>query len=336
MVTVTPASTKARSGCSASDATARVATLDDGQTSSGIPVSARCSSSVGIQGCRGAVADPLRAEQPQGVPDGLGSGGLAGVRHAVQAGRAGRVEVRLELRARHADLGPAEPEPDERVDAVVERVGERRVGRRQPGLAGNVVDPAQHQAEVALGRHPGVLDRLRVRLDRDPSQHRGVRRAGELGVPDALTLRHLASDLVGEVADVVGRADQTDHREVDLDEVREVAEGEERLELVEVARHHARMALGELGDDPGRGRADVVDVELCLRQGLDEVRSRSRRSEVESALALSRNPRHSIACSTAFTAVPGSGCSWSSMKTPGVPLTPSCDIWSVAFSIHCS
>ena len=268
------------------------------------------------------MADPLRAEQPQRVPDGLGAGGLAGVRHAVQAGRPGRLEVRLELRPRHTDLGPAEPEPDERVDAVVERVGERRVGRRQPGLAGNVVDPAQHQAEVALGRHPGVLDRLGVRLDRDPGQHRGVRRAGELGVPDALTLRHLASDLVGEVADVVGRADQADHREVDLHEVGEVAEGEERLELVEVARHRARMALGELGDDPGRGRADVVDVQLGLRQRLDETRS--------------SRCRHSIACSTAFTAVPGSGCSWPSMKTPGVPLTPSFDIWSVAFSIHCS
>ena len=39
---------------------------------------------------------------------------------------------------------------------------------------------------------------------------------------------------------------------------------------------------------------------------------------------------------TAFTAVPGSGCSWSSMKTPGVPLTPSWDIWSVALVTHCS
>ena len=40
--------------------------------------------------------------------------------------------------------------------------------------------------------------------------------------------------------------------------------------------------------------------------------------------------------STAFTAVPGSGCISSSMKTPGVPLTPSLDIWSVALVTNCS
>ena len=60
-----------------------------------------------------AVADPLGAEQPERVPDRLRAGGLAGVRDAVQPGGAGRVEVRLELRPRHADLRAAEPEADQ-------------------------------------------------------------------------------------------------------------------------------------------------------------------------------------------------------------------------------
>ncbi len=80
------------------------------------------------------------------------------------------------------------------------------------------------------------------------------------------------------------------------------------------------MALGELGHDPrGRG-ADVVDVELGLGQPGDVV----------------GRDGHFTALRTALTAVPGSGCILSSMKTPGVPLTPSSDIWSVAFVTHCS
>jgi hypothetical protein len=50
--------------------------------------------------------------------------------------------------------------------------------------------------------------------------------------------------------DVLGRPDQRDNREVDLDEVREVAELVERLQLVEVARHGAGMPGGQLADDP--------------------------------------------------------------------------------------
>ena len=47
IVTTTPASTNAGSGCSASDGTARVATFDDGHTSSGMPSAARWASSAG-------------------------------------------------------------------------------------------------------------------------------------------------------------------------------------------------------------------------------------------------------------------------------------------------
>jgi hypothetical protein len=132
---------------------------------------------------------------------------------------------------------------------VVEGVPDRRVGPRDAELTRDVVDPAEHDPEVALGRHPGVLDRLGERLDRDPGEHGGVRRAGQLGVPNLLHLRHLASDLEGEQAYVLGRADQVDDSEVDLDEVGEVAEGEELGQGLGVAGHDTRVAGCQLGDD---------------------------------------------------------------------------------------
>ena len=267
------------SGARRGSSTARVAMLDDGHTSSGMPRSARWASSAGSWAAE--VPCPIRSapSRSQRVPDRLRAGGLAGVRHAVQPGGPGGVEVRLELRPRHPDLGPAQPEADQGVRAVVEGVAQGRVGRGQARLPRDVVDPAQHQPEVALDRDPGVLDRLGVGLDRHPAvvgvrAHRGVRRAGELGVPQPLAGGHLAADLVGEVADVLGGADQVDDREVDLDEVREVAELEEPAQLVGVARHRARVPLGELGDDPRRGGADVVHVQLGLGQPGDEVGQR--------------------------------------------------------------
>ena len=142
-----------------------------------------------------------------------------------------------------------------------------------PALAGDVVDPAQHQPEVALGGDPGVLDGLGVGLDRDAAGDRGVRRAGQLGVAQVLPVGHLAGHLVGQQPDVLGRADQVDDGEVDLDEVREVAERRRSCRsVVGVGRHaRRRVAHGELGDDPWRGRPDVVHVELGLGQAGDEV-----------------------------------------------------------------
>jgi len=48
------------------------------------------------------------------------------VRHRVQAGGDGPVEVRLELRPRYADLGPAEPEGDQALRAQPVVGGEPR------------------------------------------------------------------------------------------------------------------------------------------------------------------------------------------------------------------
>ena len=192
------------------------------------------------------------------------------MRDAAQPGGPSRVEVRLELRSGYADLGTAEPEADQGVDPVVEGEVEGGVRSRHPRLTRDVVDPPEHQPEVTFRRHPGVLDRLGVGLDRDPDGNRGERRTGQLGVPDLLPLGHLARDLVGEQPDVLFRPDQVDHGEVDLDEVGEVAELVELAQLLGVAGHDTRVPGGELGDDAGGGRADVVHVQLGLGQSGDE------------------------------------------------------------------
>ena len=195
------------------------------------------------------MADPFRPEVGEGVPHRLGTGGLTGVRHAVQPGGPRGGEVRRELRSWHADLGPAEAEADERLRPVVQGVGQRGVGRIEAGLTRDVVDPAQDDAVVTFGGNACVLDGLGVRLDRDAADHRRVRRHRQLGVAHLLG-REIAGHLVGEHAHVLVGAQQPHGREVHVDEVREVGEGEEALQLVRVLRHGAvRVASGEVGDD---------------------------------------------------------------------------------------
>ena len=109
--------------------------------------------------------DPLGAEQAYGLPDGLGAGGLAGVRQAAQPGGAGGVEVRLELRARHPDLRTAEPEPHQRLRPVVQGDGWEQLkkgvgqnaGSANPGQNGNVVLSAHNDVYGELFRY---LDKL--------------------------------------------------------------------------------------------------------------------------------------------------------------------------------
>ncbi len=166
--------------------------------------------------------------------------------------------------------GPPRPKPI-RVSGAFGRSAKptRVLGGRQAGLAGDVVDPAQPDAEVALGGDPGVLDGLDVGLDRHAGLHRGPGRQRQLGVADVLR-GHVGGDLVGQQPDVLGLAEQVDDREVDLDEVPEVAERVEVAQRVEVGRHGAGVARGELGDDARRGGPDVVDVDLGLGQSRDE------------------------------------------------------------------
>ena len=95
--------------------------------------------------------DLVDAGQPQRVPHRLRPRGLARVGHRVEASGTGRGEVRDELLARHPDLRTTEPEPDEPVGCMVQGEAQRGVRSGDAGLPRDVVDPAQHEAEVTLG-----------------------------------------------------------------------------------------------------------------------------------------------------------------------------------------
>ena len=81
-----------------------------------------------------------------------------------------------------------------------------------------------------------------------------------------------STDLVREHPDVVGVPHEVDDGQVDVDEPGEIGErevlGEQRL----VGRHRrgALVAGGQLGDDAGRRRSDVVNVQLDLGESGDE------------------------------------------------------------------
>src|SRR5674476_69433 len=214
---------------------------------------------------RGAVTDPFGAQDVDGVPDRLGPGGLAGVWDRVETRGAGLREDVGELRPRHPDLGATEPEPDEAGRPVLERVPHGLDARRETQLTRDVPDPAHGQPEIALGDDAYVL----YRLDGHACAHVGHRRAGQLDVADVLA-RQLLGDAVSEGPDVLRGAYEVDDRQVQLDEVGEVGEREVVSQGLRVRRHRAGMPRGELGDDRGRRRADVVDVQLRLGQALDE------------------------------------------------------------------
>ena len=245
--------------------------LEVGHTSSGMPVLERGSSS-SAGSCTEEVPWPIRSAPSIRSASHTVCGPVVSPACGTLCRPAARAWSKyvLELRPVDADLGAAEAEADQRLGCVVERVAQRvRCGRRQPGLPGDVVDPAQPDAVVPLRRHPRVLDGLDVRLDRHARLHRGPRRQRQLGVADVLR-GHLGGDLVGQQPDVLRLAEQVDDREVDLDEVPEVAERVEVAQRVEVGGHGAGVPGGELGDDPRRGGADVVDVDLGLGQARDE------------------------------------------------------------------
>ena len=135
------------------------------------------------------------------------------------------------------------------------------------GLPRDVEAPSQGQVVLGLRAEPGVLDGLAHGLGGDATADVGVRRHGELGVADVLrgqVLRHL----VGQRPHVLLVADQVDHRQVDLDEVREVREAEVVGEQRRIGRDGARALVPgrERRDRGGSGGADVVHVELRLGQ----------------------------------------------------------------------
>ena len=83
------------------------------------------------------------------------------------------------------------------------------------------------------------------------------------------------------------------------------------LQRVEIARHDAGVPRGELGDDPRRGRPDVVDVQLGLGQAGDEV------SRNHPPILSLRGGEHRIEAVLHRAPLVGSP----STRTVGVPLT---------------
>lgn len=217
-----------------------------------------------------AVADPFGPELGDRIPDRLRSGGLPGVRQTVQAGGPGAVEVGLELRAGHTDLGTAEAESDQRRGTVVQGDGRRALCPGNPFLTGDVEDPPQPDAVITFGRDTGVLDGLDEGLGGDAPLHRGVRSDGQFGVPDVLG-GHVLRHLIGQQPDILGGPDQVHHRQVDVHEMGEVGEGEVGRQRLGVGGYRPRVPGRQLGHDPRRGRSDMVHVQLRLGQGRDEI-----------------------------------------------------------------
>jgi hypothetical protein len=219
---------------------------------------------------RDAVFDPFGVQTVQGVPDGLRPGGLAGMRDAVQPCRPGSGELLGEHRSREAQFRAAHSEADQAGHVVVEGGRGRHLRRGQPEVGRDVEDPAQDDSMITLRRLPGILDCLEEGLDRQRVGDRDVGRHGQLGVADR-SLGQFGCDLIGEQPDVLGGLDQIDDREVVADEVRKVLEDEEVAQGVGVTRHDPGVPGGQLGHDPGGGRADLVHVQLGLGQAGDEV-----------------------------------------------------------------
>jgi hypothetical protein len=85
----------------------------------------------------------------------------------------------------------------------------------------------------------------------DAAAGRAERRDGQLGVPDVLPC-HVTGDLERQQPDVLRGTDQVHHREIDLDEVPEIGEGEEVGQRLRVRGHYGvGVAGGQLGDDAG-------------------------------------------------------------------------------------
>ena len=171
----------------------------------------------------------------------------------------------------HADLGTAEPEPHQPVGPQAQRGVQGDVSGTHARLTGNVEDPPHHDPEIGLGLATRILQRLAVCLCRDANGDRCVRRTGQLDISDVLG-NEVASHVVGEGPDVLGRTKQVNHREIDLDEMTKVREGEEVSQQRRIGRHRsiALVPGGQLGHSAGRGRSDVMDVKLSLGQALDE------------------------------------------------------------------
>jgi hypothetical protein len=219
-----------------------------------------------------AVADAFGPQFPQRIPDRRRPGRLPRVRHAVQPCGDRFLEELPVGRPRHADLRSAHTEADETVGPAVERDAHRLLGGRNADLAREIEAPAQHQAQIAFGREPRVLDGLAVGLRADAARDMRIGSAGQFRVADVLR-REILRHAIGQHANVFGVADEVDDAQIHAHEVCEIGEDEIVFQkiLFDGYRGRALVARRELGDDAGGGGSDLVDVQFCLGQPGDEI-----------------------------------------------------------------
>jgi hypothetical protein len=215
------------------------------------------------------VADAVGVQPVERAPHAGRAVALAGVGQRREPGRAGPVERPPEPVPVDARLCPGQPEADQTGRRLVQGGPHGQLGTAAAELAGDVVDPGQRHPQ--LGGPPAAVGQA-LGHPAGRQADRGVhgRRDGHLAVADVVG-GQVGGGSGHQVGHVLGRAHQVvDHR-VHVDEVGEVAEGEQRGQLGRVGGHtRPRAALGQPGQGGGRGRTHQVEVQLDLGRGGQE------------------------------------------------------------------
>ena len=216
-----------------------------------------------VAGRGDAVTDPLRAKLVDGGPDLPGADALAGMRHAVQPGGPGGGELVAEIGPADPCLHSAKAEPDQRGGRVAQRRLESLPGSVPPVESRDVIHPGQLHAAGPGGGRPGIERPGELACaDAGPDvRDRGDR---HLGIERPLR-DHVPGQARDERDQVLRIPHQIADQLVDIEEVGEVLEPVERAQLVNVGRNAAvRMTRRQGGDRGRRGRADEMDVQVCL------------------------------------------------------------------------
>jgi len=191
----------------------------------------------------------------------------------VQPGRPRLVEPRRDVFEGVASLDAGEPERHHAVihalDGDAQGVGgvgarARRVSR----VVRHVEDPGDLDPKVGPRPRPPTREAPEIGGMRD-TEKEVVRRRRErhLGVADVLA-RHLRPELVGDQLVVVGGAQAARDGDVDLDEVRKVAEGEPAAQALHTIRgENYAIAPGQFQQRGRLDRALQVDVQLRFGRG---------------------------------------------------------------------
>jgi len=186
----------------------------------------------------------------------------------VQARVPGDLEGSPELGARH--LLAAEAQADQPGRPVTQHQLDGLEGKLGPAATVDVSAPAQPHAVLGLGLGATLLDPLEQRLGRHAAQdmaHRGHR---DLRVADVLR-RQRRAQLPGDQRKVLRASEVPADEQIDLEEMREVAEAVQREQALLAAGQHAvRLGPGELQQGRQRDRPLQVHVQLHLWHGVDE------------------------------------------------------------------